>query len=1144
MNRMRAPADVPPQERASNPETSAWVSANAGSGKTHVLVNRAIRLMLAGTLPQRILCLTYTVAAATEMNRRLFDHLGRWIAFDDKALAHHIRTLAGDSDVALDLDQARRLFARALDTPGGLKIQTIHAFCEQLLQRFPVEAGVVPGFRVLEDRQALDFIADSRHSVLLDGGTVPDRLAEIVAHAGEGPFDALIGELVRRRPPFLALEVAEHRRALLARVMQLTHGGTATDLASDVLASLDSDAYVEVANRLGTCGVRAGELARSIGDCLASRSPEDAFGALRSVFLTDAGEPRSETRFIPARLRDGHPGSAAFLLAEQDRLLPLFKAYDATRIVDLTGALCDIGGRIVAHYERRKQAAGAYDYDDLIRRTLRMFSSLNSGWVLYKLDGGIDHVLLDEAQDTSRDQWSIVQSLSEEFYAGRGVRPELLRTIFAVGDEKQSIFGFQGASPEVFRAMGRHYGQRSREAGLAFEEVELNVSFRSSQAVLDMVDAVFPGGSHFARRRNVAGRVELWPLETMESQAERDPWRAPTGYALRDRPRRRLAARIAATIRGWIDAQELLPSEGRPIRPSDIMILVRNRTTLMDELVRALKTAGLPVAGADRLALTSHIAVMDLMALGRAALLPADDQMLACVLKGALLARDDDLPIDDDDLFALCHGRGAATLWDRLAAAVAAGRPFAKALSLLRAWRDEALNRPPFEFYMSVLDTPGVHGRLLARLGGEAEEPIDAFLTQCLDYDRAHSPSLEGFLHWLDGEQAMIKRDMDHGLGEIRVMTVHGAKGLESNVVILPDTLSLPDRAKDPGILMCEADVNGQRVEVPVWRVKDGKDHPVVEGLRDRLRDAALLEHDRLLYVAMTRARDRLYVCGHPDRAGSRELGAQCWYARIETAVKSHGRSVTDAEGRTVWRYESAADAPAAIAMPAVAGEPPAPAAALPLWVLAPAPPEPGARSWQSAARLTEPGGERITPPLDGRDPRRYRRGILIHRLLQVLPGLAPATREPAGRRFLSQPGHELGSAEQREILASVMRLLSDSRFAAVFGEGSLAEVPFAAEVEGTAVTGRIDRLVVTQSEILILDYKTNRPPPAAIADADPDYIRQLALYRRALLAIFPRRRIRTGLLWTEAPSLMEIPAAMLDGKNPSENQMELPLTD
>ncbi|HKQ95381.1 MAG TPA: UvrD-helicase domain-containing protein, partial [Aestuariivirgaceae bacterium] len=881
----------------------------------------------------------------------------------------------------------------------------------------------------------------------------------------------------------------------------------------------------------------------SIDACLAAPAGAEAFRALRSVFLTAEGEPRSEAHFIPARLRADHPGTASFLTAEQERLLAAFDAHAATRIVDLTGALCDIGGRIVSQYERRKQAAGAYDYDDLIRRTLRMFSSLSSGWVLYKLDGGVDHVLLDEAQDTSRDQWSIVRSLSEEFFAGRGVRPEVRRTIFAVGDEKQSIFGFQGASPALFRDMGRHYGERSRAAGSAFEEVELNVSFRSAQAVLDMVDAVFPGQSHFARRRNVAGRVELWPLEPVESQTERDPWRAPTGYALRDRPRRRLAARIAATIRRWIDCRELLPSEGRPVIPSDIMILVRNRTTLMDELVRALKTAGLPVAGADRLALTSHVAVMDLMALGRALLLPADDQMLACVLKGALILRDDDRPIDDDDLFALCHGRGSATLWDRLAAAVAAGGPYAKALGLLRDWREAALNRPPFEFYMAVLGTSSIYGRLLGRLGGEAEEPVDAFLTQCLDYDRRHSPSLEGFLHWLDGEQAMIKRDMDHGLGEIRVMTVHGAKGLESNIVILPDTCGLPDRGKDPGLLTCEADVSGRTIEVPLWRVKEGRDHPRIGALRDRLRDAALAEYDRLLYVAMTRARDRLYVCGHPDRSGTRELAAECWYSRIEAALKAHGRSLTDEEGRTVWRYESAADAVSPIAVPSDAEKPVAPPPALPLWALAPAPPEPEARIWQSAARLTQPGGERITPPLGDRDPKRYRRGILIHRLLQVLPDLAPSAREAAARRFLAQPGHAIGPAEQRDILGGVLRLLSDSRFAAVFGPGSQAEVPFAAEIDGVAVTGRFDRLVVTQSEILVLDYKTNRPPPKTIADTDPTYIRQLAIYRRALAAMFPRHRVRAALLWTEAPRLMEVPSDLLNGNIPSENQMELPLT-
>ena len=1144
MNRMDSrPVEFPPQHRAADPSISAWVAANAGSGKTHVLVNRAIRLMLAGTHPQRILCLTYTVAAATEMAGRLFEKLGGWIALDEVDLRNAIGELVGEGASAVELTLARRLFARALDTPGGLKIQTIHAFCEQLLQRFPVEAGVVPGFRVLEERRALELIAEAREAVLVAGDGAPDTLLGIIAHAGEERFDALVGELIRTRPALLDVAGADLRRRLLRHAMRTAGDAALADIERDVVASIDRRAYSHASRCLREYGKRAGELAGAVDACLLSRSPADAFRSLKEAFLTEKGEPRSPAYMIPAKLRLDHPSSALFLESEQERLLPFFDRHDAARIVEMTDSLCDIGGRIVRQYDRRKQAAGSYDYDDLIARTLRMMSSVDSGWVLYKLDGGIDHVLVDEAQDTSIDQWTIVKALSAEFFAGRGARSDAARTIFAVGDEKQSIFGFQGASPQSFREIGHQFETLGSEAQCAFEHVELNVSFRSAQAVLDMVDAVFPGGSHYARRRGVAGLVELWPLEAMEDAEDRDPWRAPDRYALRERPRRRLAARIARAIRGWIDRGEILHSEGRPIRPSDILILVRNRTTLMDEIVRSLKTAGLPVAGADRLALTTHFAVMDLMALGRALLLPQDDQMLACALKSALLARDDGAPIDDDDLFSLCSGRGPTSLWERLADAVASGAPFRKALHLMRAWREDALSRPPYEFYMTVLGTDGVYAALLARLGSEADEPVDAFLSQCLDYDQSHSPSLERFLQWLDGEQAMIKRDMDMGAGEIRVMTVHGAKGLESNIVILPDTCALPDRAKDPSILTCEAEVDGRRFEVPLWRVREGRDHPVVKALREELREDAMEEYGRLLYVAMTRARDRLYVCGFPDRAGTRDAVAECWFSRIENALKQHGRSLLDDDGQTIWRYENASDVGAALA-PDEAPDMVDETVHSPAWLHRPAPVEPRVTLSRSAARLAAPSvAERISSPMSEDDPRRFRRGILIHRLLQMLPDLDAGAREPAARRFLSQPGYKLAEAERDDILQAVLRLIDDPRFAMVFGEGSLAEVPFAAEIDGVSVSGRVDRMVVTKSEVLILDYKTNRPPPATIEDADPSYLRQLAIYRRALGRIFPDCNIRAALLWTEAPRLMEIPAGMIDGDDPSEEQMVLPLT-
>ena len=444
--------------------------------------------------------------------------------------------------------------------------------------------------------------------------------------------------------------------------------------------------------------------------------------------------------------------------------------------------------------------------------------------MLYKLDGGIDHLLIDEAQDTSREQWQIVQGLTAEFFAGEGARSDVTRSLFVVGDEKQSIFGFQGADREAFAEMRNYFARRIRAAGGREPELGLTVSFRATKAILEVVDRVFPGVVHEAHRATAPGLVELWPLETKEAEVARDPWSAPVAYGFRDHPRRRLARRIAQTIAGWIADREPLPGSGRAITAGDILILVRQRTTLMDELVRALKIEGLPVSGADRLSLATNLAVMDLLALAHAMLLPEDDQMLACVLKSPLVERDDGKPLGDDDLLVLAPGRGTRTLWQQLETAVADGRPYRTALARLQKWREAAGLRPPFEFFAGVLAADRGRERFIARLGGQCGEPLDAFLSQCLEHEAVHASSLPGFLAWIEREDTVLKRDMEQGGDQIRVMTVHGAKGLEANIVMLPDTCDIPERRKDPAILSATVEHSGGQLSVPLWRVKSDKD--------------------------------------------------------------------------------------------------------------------------------------------------------------------------------------------------------------------------------------------------------------------------------------------------------------------------------
>ncbi|HEY7765922.1 MAG TPA: double-strand break repair helicase AddA [Aestuariivirgaceae bacterium] len=1134
MSEMRPLSADGPQRRASNPFISAWVSANAGAGKTQVLVHRVVRLLLEGILPERILCITFTNAAAAEMSKRLFRDLGEWIALDDETLTLKLRRLSGSDIDSAKLSRARRLFASALDAPGGLKIQTIHAFCERLLQRFPVEAGVVPGFGVLSEQTAVEILSASGRLVLTGEVSELDSecLNTVVRYAGAQAFDELLKELLKQ--PHLVTQFASpgERRAALETAMDLAPGTTPDAVIASAVAGLDRLAYARTADALERLGGSAAKLAQSLQALLVEGVPDRVFSVLKEIYLTKEGDCRKN--FPPAALARTDLPLARFLEAEMRRLDTLIDRHRAATLVEASAALLHLGGKIIGNYERAKRALGSYDYDDLIFKSLGLFANpAQRGWVLYKLDAGIDHILIDEAQDTSPEQWKIIESLTEDFFAGAGARGEAVRTIFAVGDEKQSIFGFQGADPRFFRAMRDYFAGRIAAAGSKLEKVPLTVSFRSTKAVLQAVDAVFPEEIHEPWRLGAAGLVEIWPVELGEDIPARDPWLPPLDYAPAEAPRRLLARRIARRIRQWFDDKEILPGRGRPIEPSDILILVRTRTTLMDEIVRALKIENLPVAGADRLELTTHLAVMDLIALGHFALLAEDDQMLACVLKSPLIERDDGENIDDDDLLRLAHGRGKTSLWHRLEQAVRDGLPFSKALGRLSAWRRAASDKPPFEFFSTVLNDHGGLVRIAARLGQEAIEPVGEFLSRCLDHDREYPASLTGFLNWIATQGAFIKRDMDIGAGEIRVMTVHGAKGLESNVVILPDTCGTPELGKHPKIFFPPITIAGREIEVPLWRVKLDRDPLKIEALRDAYQAEQLEEHGRLLYVAMTRAADRLYVCG----SSTRELNEDCWYRRIDTALRGRnlGRELPGPDGRSVWRHEHEQQVPPPEAREQQQIEPPGP---LPAWAKAPASPEPRSPSWLAPSRAAaldrRQEAERVRSPLTCESNTGLKRGALIHRLLQSLAALPkPLRRERAGI-YLALRGHGLAQDEQQEILRTVFGLLDHEIFAPVFAEGSLAEVPIVARVElgpGTsiAIDGRIDRLITGPDQILILDFKSNRPAPDRLESVDPSYIRQLALYRRAMLQLYPGLPVRAGLLWTEGPKLMELPEALME---------------
>lgn len=1134
------------QRRASDPRASAWVGASAGSGKTKVLTDRVLRLLLRpGAKPGRILCLTFTKAAAAEMATRLAKRLGEWAVAEEAALSDSLLSLTGEKPDAALRRRARGLFAEVLEQPGGMRISTIHSFCQSLLRGFPLEAGLPPQFALIEEADAAEMLAESRE-LALASGNLPQAAIEAMAGLGSPEdFAQTLQSLVKERER-LGAAIAQAGGikgcdAVLRRRLGLPREGGEGEALLAMASAVDSEM------------VRAAALLRQSGNAndrdrgAVMKAWIDLSHAARaarweewcSIFLTAEGSPRKSLG-TKGGLKDRHEEVQALMAAEAERIHAFEEERKAWRLHAASLALLALAQPVLEAYTARKARQGAVDFDDLIQAARGLLHDPGSAWVLYKLDGGLDHLLLDEAQDSNPHQWEIAARLAEEFFAGLGTRePESIRSIFAVGDEKQSIYGFQGADAAGFARWERHFEGAVTAAGAEFAAVPLNVSFRSTAPVLALVDAVFADGparrgvvaegsvlTHRADREGQAGMVEIWPLLTRPDSAALQPWEVPEEPVAEDDAEALMAESLAARIAQMV-REERLPARGdRPIRPGDILVLLRRRTGFSNLLVRALKARGVAVGGVDRMQLVEQIAVQDLLALCDVLLLPEDDLQLAAVLKSPLCN------VSETELCELARAR-TQPLWWRLLEMRGSDSNAGRAAEWLAGLADRADLATPHTILAEVLGEHGGRARILERLGPDAADPLDEMLNAALTYEQRHPPSLQGFVQWLRRGGAEVRREAESGADAVRLMTAHGAKGLQAPVVIIPDVGS--GRGEKP--LRWEESAP----PLPYWAPRSRKDFfaPAWTKLMDAETAAREAEENRLLYVALTRAEDRLLVCawGAPKEGSWYDLVSQ-GIGRLEGAEDipfepaGFGAPPSASFAGPLRRYATAQTAPAR-AEPATADA--AEAAPLPAWLGRAADPESVALTLSPSALP----GEEETPtaaPHGRADPtgERFRRGRLIHALLQHLPEHPAAERRALAERFLARPGHGLTEADRTATLEEVLRLLEHPALVAAFGPGSLAEAPIAGTVNGQRLAGQVDRMLITPERVMILDYKTNRPPPSEAKDVPTLYLRQMAAYRALLRQIFPGREVQCWLVWTWSARAMELPQAALDRHEPS----------
>lgn len=1144
------------QALATDPHRSAWVTANAGSGKTYVLSRRVIRLLLDGVAPAQILCLTFTKAAAAEMSNRIFETLSKWVGLDDTQRSAELKNLLDRNPIEAELARSRTLFALALDTPGGLKIQTIHAFCEALLHQFPLEANMSGHFQVIEAGVQDELIELARQQVFtaMESGEespLQDAFEVLLQSASDGTIEKALGELIDDRNEFLSWINGDVEQAVerLRQTLALRPGTSRNEIIETGLAQTAfdrerlADATETARNTGGPSNLRFVEAVNSGPDL------EEMFVKRVECLLTQKLEPRKSP--VTKAVSVEYPELTEILEYEAELTIEICENLKALHLLNASQALFTIGNVIVTTYQRLKNSRGLADFNDLIEAASKLLTRSDiQQWVRYKLDRGIDHVLVDEAQDTSPQQWAIINAITDEFHTEIRSGGKT-RSMFVVGDEKQSIYSFQGADPREFAEQAQTLEKKSLDFDQPFSPVRLELSFRSSPDILDAVDKVFSLSENFRGLSQIdeqtlhesiyqqePGEVQIWPLYGKQKAEEQTSWLDPVDATENDDPAILLARRIAATIKHWVDKGEWLAVKQRNIRCGDILILVRRRDRFTRTVLRELKRFGLAIAGADRLNLTDHIATEDLMALGRFVVMREDDLSLAGVLKSPLFG------FDDDFLTEIAAGRGEISLFAQMEHRAKDGSSeisarLCETVTRLKALEALARNVRPYEFYAHLLGREGGRKAFVSHLGREVEDVLDAFLQAALDHERSGGKGLEGFLAVLESSSPEIKREVDMNTDEIRVITVHSAKGLEAPVVFLVDPCSpafIP--AHRPSIMKID---DKQKIPAYLWVPESKYDIAQTHAQLAEIRTRAEEEYRRLLYVAMTRAADRLIVCGWH---GVKPINHDHWHSMISRALEEDASPANagSEDEHLVWNSPSRSPArDIERTQGAVETDPARPEVMLPDWLYRDAPHEETPISSIAPSQVShdDSGIDKSSVSwLDETDPRdrdieALEKGSAIHRLLEIMPSIETRERHDFALEWLRQNLIDFEDQTLQSMATSVCNILANEQLAHLFGPDSQGETAITGIVtvagQRTRITGRVDRLVTSPDKVTIADYKTNRRPPGTIDEVPPGYVVQLALYRQLIAQIQPRHQIECMLIWTEDGSVTVLDEEKLD---------------
>jgi len=1115
--------------QATDPAHNASVHASAGTGKTWLLVTRILRLLLAGVQPESILAVTFTRKAAGEMEQRIMERLRELMCVAPNrldALLARCGIIPDDAVRAV----ARGLYERILFDPRRLRATTFHAFCQELLQRFPLEAGITPGFDILETTGLTEQAA--RDALLAETAAQPDgelagALALLVERCnGLYNAEASLHAFLARRSDWWAWvqdvpDALAFARRRLATFLDI-------DPAQDPLAGFPDEALLaQLAEFAGLLGRNTGkdrDMGRQLADALAGApAAAELLDAITPAFLTQGGTPRARRASQSQQQRLGQDGEIRFLdlhATVSERLLALHGARARHRRFVTTTAWYTAGLRLLEHFQRIKRERRVLDFSDLEWQACELLNrSAHASWVQYKLDARIDHLLVDEFQDTNPTQWRLLLPLLEELAAGGDDRG---RSVFLVGDRKQSIYSFRRADPALLEQASDWL-----ERHLRAQRFPLDASRRSAKAIMDCVNTVFmmpPLGTllgdftpHTTHLADLHGRVELLPLVTADETETADTGPRNGLRNPLEEPRRlpedaRYATEadlIVRQIERLLAADTTVTKDGvtRPLGYGDVMILLRQRTHA-GAYEAALRAAGIPYLSASKGLLLENLEVRDLVALLNTLIAPYDNLALAQVLRAPLFG------LDSEQLVPLAGG-DAAHWYERLAQLAADGeQPYVAIHALLERWRALAGQVPVHDLLDRIFHEGEVVQRYEAAfppaLQPRAHASLTRFIELALEIDHGRYPSLPRFLEQLERLRASDQDQPDESTpddatGErVRLLTIHGAKGLESPVVFLADAAVTPANRDAYTVLLRQSDADARPDLFTLAGTRTDMD-PATRALLDQQDAQRHTEDANLLYVALTRARQFLFISGsRPERgyAGS-------WYALIDAALADWPRA---ADGH---RYRETGT-PAALT-PRVSGPP---------------------LAFEVDARLAHPvqitptvtriapSRQVHTPAATSGDPDGRERGIAIHTLLDHLSRAQGPVDAALRATLAALLQREPDDPEFAQWWQHACAVVGDPRLAELFDAGRYTqawnEVPVQF-LDGTRlVHGIIDRLVVSADTAMLVDYKTHAHATPGRLDALTDgYRAQLGLYASALHRLWPQHRLRACLLFTACRELV-----------------------